>query len=188
MFHISRVFEFIYRLHYRRLLGLSYYPNVKSPFEIVGKERIVIGKGFSAGPGVRIEAWENRLSEQFMSNIRIGDNVLLQHRTHITAINTIIIGNDVLTGSDVLISDNNHGENRTIKELDIPPRRRKLSSKGNIVIEDNVWIGDKAVILGGVTIGRGSVIGANAVVTKSIPPYSIAVGNPARVIRYIDDR
>ena len=185
--YISRLFEYIYRIYYKTILKLNYLPNIRKPFDIIGKERVQIGQGFSAGPGVRIEAWINRLGEKYDPHIIIGDNVLLQHRTHITAINTVILGNDVLTGSDVLISDNNHGENRSVLELDKPPRKRKLSSKGNIIIEDNVWIGDKAVILGGVTIGKGSVIGANSVVTKSIPPYSTAVGNPAKVIRTVND-
>lgn len=58
-----------------------------------------------------------------------------------------------------------------------------IYSKGAIVIGDNVWIGEKAAILAGVTIGEGAIIGANAVVTKNIPPYSIAAGIPARIIK-----
>ncbi|MBL4677498.1 MAG: hypothetical protein JKY70_15040 [Mucilaginibacter sp.] len=52
-----------------------------------------------------------------------------------------------------------------------------------VIIEDNVWIGETVSVLPGVTIGKGSIIGASAVVTKNIPPYSIAVGNPAKVIK-----
>jgi serine acetyltransferase len=58
-----------------------------------------------------------------------------------------------------------------------------IESKGEISIEDDVWIGSGAIVLSGVTIGRGSVVGAGSVVTKSIPPYSVAVGNPARVVK-----
>ena len=57
-------------------------------------------------------------------------------------------------------------------------------SKGPIVIEDEVWIGAGALILSGVTIGKGSVVGAGAVVTKNVPPYSVTAGNPAKVIKY----
>lgn len=62
-------------------------------------------------------------------------------------------------------------------------KNNEALSKGNIIIEDDVWIGQGAIILSGVTIGRGSVIGAGAVVAKDIPPYSIVVGNPGKVIK-----
>ncbi|WP_303642797.1 DapH/DapD/GlmU-related protein, partial [uncultured Duncaniella sp.] len=71
-------------------------------------------------------------------------------------------------------------------ETNIPPASRPLWSKGKVIIEDSVWIGDKATILPNVTLGKGCIIGANSVVTKDIPPYAIACGNPAKVIRYIN--
>ena len=67
--------------------------------------------------------------------------------------------------------------------MDIPWANRDLHIKGPVLIEDSVWIGDNVVVLSGVTIGKGSVIGANSVVTKDIPPYSMAVGCPAKVIK-----
>ena len=65
--------------------------------------------------------------------------------------------------------------------------KRKVVSKGAVVIDDNVWIGDKVSIMPGVHIGEGSIIAANAVVTKNIPPYSIAAGVPAKVIRIVNN-
>lgn len=65
----------------------------------------------------------------------------------------------------------------------IPPVERALTNDAEVIIGDNVWIGDNVVILPGVHIGDGSIIGANAVVTHDIPPNSIAVGSPARVIK-----
>lgn len=62
---------------------------------------------------------------------------------------------------------------------------RPLFSKGIVIIEDNVWIGDKATILSGVKIGKGAIIGANAVISKDVPAYGVAVGNPAKVIKII---
>ena len=97
--------------------------------------------------------------------------------------NELIIGDNLLTGSYVSIIDNNHGKNKTIEEMMVPPSERDLYSKGPIHIGNNVWIGDKASIFGGVTIGDGAIIGANSVVTHDIPAYSVAVGNPAKVIR-----
>lgn len=89
-------------------------------------------------------------------------------------------------GKYVTVTDNSHGHNDSLEELDTAPLLRPVYSKGPVIIEDNVWIGDKAIILPNVTIGKGSIIGAGAVVTKDIPPYCIAVGNPAKVIRKIE--
>lgn len=70
----------------------------------------------------------------------------------------------------------------------MPPRKRKMTSNGPIIIGDNVWIGDKVTVLGGVTIGNNSIIGANSVVTKDIPPYTVAAGIPAKVIKVIKEQ
>ena len=67
--------------------------------------------------------------------------------------------------------------------MHIKPNDRDVVSKGPVVIGNNVWIGDKATILPGVTIGDGAVIAVNAVVTKDVPVYSVAAGNPARIIK-----
>ena len=88
-------------------------------------------------------------------------------------------------GRWVTILDNSHGETG-YKSLIITPHERQLYSKGKIIIEDNVWIGDKVTILSGVKIGIGSIIGANSVVTKDIPPYSIAAGVPSKIIKRYD--
>lgn len=89
----------------------------------------------------------------------------------------IKIGKNVLVGQSV----NMHSERHNFEDVDSPIRSQGISYNG-IVIEDNVWIGSKATILDGVIIGTGSIIGAGAVVTKSIPAYSIAVGIPAKVV------
>ena len=80
------------------------------------------------------------------------------------------------------ITDNSHGET-DYDSLSIPPIKRSITSKGSVVIGNNVWIGDKVTILPGVTVGDGVVIAANAVVTKDIPPYCIAGGNPAKILK-----
>lgn len=84
-----------------------------------------------------------------------------------------------MIGSGVLITDHQHG---TLADSDIPVADRKLVSKGAVAIGDNVWIGEHVCILSGVTIGEGSIIYANAVVTKSVPAHSLAVGVPAKVV------
>lgn len=82
------------------------------------------------------------------------------------------------------ITDNSHGET-DYDSLKMPPIKRPITSKGPVIIGNNVWIGDKATILPGVTIGDGSVIAANAVVTKDVPPYSVVGGNPAIVLKLV---
>ena len=115
----------------------------------------------------------------------IGNNVGINDDCHLACIHSIEIGDNVLIASKVFISDHSHGK-ISLDDLLLPPTERLLTSKGKIVIEPNVWIGEGVVILSGVRIGRGSVIGANSVVIKDIPPFSVAVGSPARVIKTIN--
>lgn len=180
---LVRLPEIIYRYKKSKELGCDYLAYINKPIYLIGANHINIGKNFASLPGVRIEAWEEFGGEKFNPIIKIGDNVTLNYRTHIGAICEVSIGNNVLMGSDVLVVDHNHGYNYTAEELDVPPRSRRLASRGGIIIEDNVWIGDKATILGNVHIGRGAVIGANSVVTRDVPEYSISAGVPARIIK-----
>lgn len=115
-------------------------------------------------------------------DLKIGRNCSFGAYNHITCANKVIIGDNCLTGKFVTITDNSHGET-DYDSLCMPPSKRPVTSKGPVVIGNNVWIGDKATILPGVTIGDGAVIAANAVVTKDVPAYSVAAGNPSRIIR-----
>lgn len=112
----------------------------------------------------------------------IGNGCLVRSGSHITTINSIIIGNGLLTGNNVLISDNSHGD-ITLETLMIPPRERLVTSKGGVTIGNNVWLGNNVCVLSGVTIGDGVIVGSNSVVTHDIPSYSVAAGIPAKVIK-----
>ena len=149
---------------------------------ILGSQYFKIGDHTGFGKFAVLTAWDSFEGDFFNPKVSIGENCNFGDYLHMTCINSIKIGNNVLTGRWVTISDNGHGET-DYKNLQIPPAKRKLSCKGPLIICDNVWIGDKATILSGVTIGEGSIIAANAVVTKNIPPYSVAAGNPAKVIK-----
>ena len=118
--------------------------------------------------------------------LTIGNRCNFGEYNHITAVNRIVIGDNLLTGRFVLITDNSHGLFEMV-ELNKHPSHRQVVSKGEVVIGDNVWLGDKVSILPGVHIGDGCIIGANSVVTHDVPNYSIAAGNPAKVIKKIDN-
>lgn len=155
---------------------------IRFPFRIRGKKYIKIGKGFTTGYNCRIDALNINKSEKYL--IEIGRDVEINDDVHIGATEKVIIGDNVLIASKVYISDHNHGNykgNRQDSPL-IPPRNRKIHSSP-VTIENNVWIGEHACVLQGVTIGEGAIIGAMSVVTKSIPAYSIAVGSPAKIIK-----
>lgn len=91
----------------------------------------------------------------------------------------MIIGKHVMMGPEVYIYTQNHDFSR----MDIPMDQQGWSKERPVVIEDDVWIGSRVTILPGVVVGRGCVIGASAVVTKSCPPYSVVAGNPAKVVK-----
>lgn len=116
--------------------------------------------------------------------LTIGSNCSFGAFNHITCANRIKIGDSLLTGKWVTITDNSHGETDKTT-LGMRPQKRPITSKGPVIIGDNVWIGDKATILPGVTIGDGAVIAANAVVTENVPEFSVVGGIPAKVINYM---
>ena len=159
------------------------YNVIKYPCWFYGdRKRISIGDYVVIGKQTVIEPICRYYEQLLPSKIMIGDHCSIGEYNHITAVNNIIIGNGLLTGRRVLISNNNHGE-FTMKDLKIRPDERKITSKGDLVIEDNVWIGEGASILGHVRIGEGAVIAANSVVTKDVPPYTMVAGVPARIIK-----
>ena len=114
----------------------------------------------------------------------INDSDIFNEYTHIAAINSIKIGNGVQIGRFVLITDHSHGNTECIVEE--RPSIRPIVSKGPVIIEDNVWIGDKATICPGVHVGRNAIIGANSVVTKDVPTNAVVGGNPAKIIRILN--
>lgn len=154
---------------------------LEAPFTVMGHKYIQF-ESFSSRPGLRIECWDSYMGQNFNPRIIIGKNVCFNFRCHIGAINEIIIGDNVLIGSNVLITDHGHGDT-SIEDLFIAPQQRALVSKGRVVIEDNVWIGENVCILPDVTIGMGAVIAAGSVVTHSVPAHSIIAGVPARIIK-----
>lgn len=110
--------------------------------------------------------------------ITIGDNSGVGENCSIRG--PLEMGANIMMGPNVTILTSVHNTSRT----DIPMNRQGYLPNKKVTIGDDVWIGTKAIILPGVTIGKGTIIGAGAVVTKDIPDYAVAVGVPARVIKY----
>lgn len=175
----DRLHWYAYAKHLGSLGDASY---VGSGLQIRGMEHIHIGDRFVAGKGLTLQAWDSYAGEQFSPKLVIGNDVMLTDYVQISCAHRVEIGNRVLMGQSVYISDNAHG-NTTPESLRVPPLQRPLSIKGPVIIEDDVWIGRCATILSGVHIGKGAVIGAGAVVTKDVPDYCVAAGVPAKIIR-----
>ena len=111
--------------------------------------------------------------------ITIGRNTHIQARCNLTAaLGGIHIGDNVQIAPNCAFYPYQHG----FSDPATPIARQPITSKGDIIIEDDAWLGVGVIVLDGVTIGRGAVIGAGAVVTESIPALAIAVGSPARVV------
>lgn len=152
---------------------------------INGPQCITLGLNNQFFDHVMLGTWPSR-NQNGTPQLIIGNGCRFADYCHITCLNHISIGNGVLAGRFVLISDNSHGKT-TEEELDEKPAKRRLYSKGPVIIGDNVWIGNNVSILANVEIGEGAIIGANSVVTRNIPPYTIAAGVPAQVIRKLKD-
>jgi maltose O-acetyltransferase len=112
------------------------------------------------------------------SYVTIGDNSGIGVNASLPS--KISIGKDVMMGPDVLILSQLHN----FDDLTIPMIEQGVSEFKKVIIEDDVWIGARVVIMPGIKIGKGSIVGVGAVVTENVPPYSIVGGIPAKVIKY----
>ena len=158
---------------------------IASPCSLQGKgrRRIRIGHHTSLEGHSILGCWNSFPDkDNYVSTIVIGNYCHIGEYNHITACNKIVIGNGLLTGRYVLITDNSHG-GLSYEEANVFPWRRELKSKGEVVIGNNVWIGDKATILSGVHIGDNVIVASNAVVTKDVPSNCIVAGVPAKVVK-----
>ena len=162
---------------------------IRLPFYCRNKNNVHMGKKFACGYSCRITAGRSE-----SGRIIIGDNFSMGDFCQIEGGGGIIIGRNVMFASKVFVSTNSHGiYNDRFCEFDqlkqsspsSPPGERKVVKK-RIVIGDNVWVGNAAMILMGVTIGSGAIVGAGSVVTKDVPEDCIVAGNPARVLKRWD--
>lgn len=158
---------------------------ISPPLIYMGLNNVSIGNNFIARERLKLRTFNYWEGKTYTPSIVIGNNVNIETDCHISAINQVSIGNNVLIASFVYISDHTHGNVNDLEVPLLPPLQRPLYSKGPVIIEDDVWLGEKVSVMAGVHIGRGAIIGANSVVTKDIPAYAIAVGSPAKVIKML---
>lgn len=158
-------------------------------FSFNGPENIMIGDNFIAGKNLMIDTWSVYRGKKtgYEAKVNIGNNVTFADNCYISCLNHVEIKDGVLFGSHVFVSDNMHGSNAK-EELDISPAERQLSSKGDIHIGTNVWLGRNVCVMPGVHIGDYAIVGANSVVTHDVPPKVIVAGCPARIIRRMEEQ
>lgn len=158
---------------------------IKPFLNLSNPQFISIGKDVNIGNSCRITvstSFGNLKTKSITkTKIKIGNHVDIGNNSFISANNNIQIGNHVIMAPDVFITDHDHGFLDVNKNLHQQP----LTEGGFVKIEDNVFLGVKSSILKNVTIGQHSVIGANSVVTKDVPPFCIVAGNPAKIVKKI---
>jgi lipopolysaccharide O-acetyltransferase len=184
----NRLLRTIFNAAIARKLNGADNISIKPNAVLSGLSHISIGKNFIAGDFFKLEAVTAFQGQQFAPRIVIKDNVSINDFVHIGATNYIEIGNNVLMASKIFISDHNHGLYRGAGQArpDTPPAERELTNNQQVIIGDNVWLGEFVSILPGSVIGAGAIIGSNSVVSGTIPPETIAVGAPAKVVKHFN--
>ncbi|BDA71418.1 hexapaptide repeat-containing transferase [Calothrix sp. PCC 7716] len=188
----SNLRTLVYRLIFGKI-GQKVY--IQDGVEFIGAQNIEIGNFTAIYRGAHIDASgheNNRIC--FGSEVQVKQGVTFQalNDTHILIEKGVLLGpyvsiagpGNIKIGKSCMIAAKSgiYANNHIFSDLTIDIALQGVTRKG-IVIEDDCWLGHSVTVLDGVTIGRGSVIGAGSVVTKDIPPYSVAVGVPAKVIK-----
>jgi acetyltransferase-like isoleucine patch superfamily enzyme len=182
------------RVRVERILGWVYFPLYKylfrklgrhstvSPFiHGVGLDCVSLGERSRISRNTRVLALKQYHGQPFTPEIAIGDNVSIGFGCTLSCVKRIQIGNDVTVGDNVYIADSHHDyKNIQFGVLDQP------LIPGRVSIGDGAWIGYGAFLAGNVSVGEHAVVGANSVVTRPVPPYTIVAGVPARIIKRFD--
>ena len=162
---------------YALALTKLFYPSarlIRRPVYIRGRKGMEFGPGFTTGYGCRLEMMGSGVTLHIGKNCKMGD------RVHITASESVTIGDDCLFASHIFISDTNHG---TLQDDPTTPPDSRVLTADPVAIGKNVWLGEGVAVLPGAKIGDGCIVGAHAVVKGEIPPYTVAVGAPAKPVK-----
>ena len=176
---IAKLRRIGFALRYRgKFAALGSGALLQSPFRMDGAAGISLGNGsvLQRGGWLYCIGLEGRPAQ-----LEIGSGCVFGFNNHITAAESVRIGDQVLTANNVYISDNLH----SYENIATPIMHQPLRIKGRVEIGSGSWLGENVAVIGA-RVGRNCVIGANAVVTHDIPDYCVAVGAPARVIRHYD--
>jgi acetyltransferase-like isoleucine patch superfamily enzyme len=147
---------------------------VEPPVRVAGEARIAIGSDVYVGAG----SWLLALPGDGVA-LEIGDGTSVSGALVVSAAQSVRIGRNVLLARNVYLSDHGHAFER----VGIPVLAQGVTEPRPVEIDDGAWLGENVVVCPGVRIGRGAVVGANAVVLDDVPDWSVAVGVPARVVR-----
>jgi acetyltransferase-like isoleucine patch superfamily enzyme len=158
-------------------IGINTYIN--RPRRIDGPRSIEIGNNTNIGKNGWLSAIETYRNDKFSPLLKIGDDVYIGGYVCITCISKIIIDDRCVLSEHVYISDSSHG----LDPKAGPIMKQKLLHKGDVYIGTDTFIGYRASIMPGVTLGKHCVVGAHSVVTRSFPDYSMIAGVPAKLIK-----
>ncbi|MEX0780584.1 MAG: acyltransferase [Balneolales bacterium] len=168
---------------------------IEPPYKIMTPSKIYIGDDVQIGPNCFLyikenfhepnapEAFQRERKQIFNPILTIGNRVRSRSGLQIAVMNKVDIGDDVIISANVFISDGTHGYENAME----PYRYQTMTNIKPVHIKNGCWIGQNAVIMPGVVIGENSIVGANSVVTKNVPPRSIVAGVPAKIIKRWDD-
>lgn len=176
---ISKFKYYIKRIYLkRRVETLGKNSNIGKKSEIVGGRYISLGNDVSIQSYAKICCFDRYYNQILHPKLTIGNKCFFNRFLTVYCADELIIGNECYFGANVTITNENHGINPILGCYGT----QNLSTS-RVIIGNNCWIGDKAIILPGVTIGDNSIIGAGSVVTKSVPAFSMSTGVPAKIIK-----
>ena len=165
------------RIHWQlmRRRAFARWPIEGNVLEMLKQGRLEVGAGVLFEPGVWITGPDE-------ARIRIGEGTFLNRNVMVAAVELVEIGANCMFANGCFVTDGNH----RFDDPELPVPWQGFTTKGPTRVGDNVWCGANVVITSGVTVGERCVIGANSVVTQDLPPFSIAGGIPARVLKSVE--
>lgn len=166
------VFILLYRSSFKSFGRKS---TLQFPFKVNGAKHVRIGNNVHIEENAWLLAYKN---DETRPQLSVGDNTYIGRMSHIVSVKNVEIGKHVLIADKVYVSDNLHA----FADVEIPIKSQEILFKKEVSIGDNSWLGENVSVLGA-RIGKHCVIGANSLVNKDIPDYSVAVGIPAKVIK-----
>lgn len=171
-------YGWVYRSAFRRIGAGSFV----SPFiQSVGLDCITLGSGSRISRNTRLLALKSYGSQAFLPEMVIGDNVSIGFGCTLSCVNRLVIGHDVTIGDNVYLADSHHDYgNPSLGVLSQP------LLPGEITLGQGAWIGYGAFVAGNVSIGEHAVVGANSVVTRSVPAFTVVAGVPAKPVKRFD--